>query len=173
MLSWRWYIVGFWGDFMKKNRLFAVILIAVFLMVLLPVGMYFGIAVTNNHIANRVEKQLKNHPLPDDTVFFDSVAIAGKLVGNGNGMQYMGAILVSSDLSEEELFEYYSKSFEYVEIRKQESPKLDFLNTPSYSFELFGDPEHHDHYSITSWGSPEDVGMDWMRGLLNMDLRGH
>lgn len=154
--------------FMKKKSLSVIVIIALLLALS---AVYLGIVVANNSIANRVEKELKAHPLPEDTLLFDSVSIAGKLVGNGNGMQYMGSILVVSDLSEEELYEYYSQSFEYIEVRKQESQKIDFLNTSSYSFELFADPEHYNQYSVTCWGAPKTG--KWIRALLDMDLRGH
>ena len=135
---------------------------------------YAGIVFTNNRIAAKVEKELRTAPLPEDTVLLDSLSIAGKLVGNGNGMQYMGSILVISDLTEEELYDFYSEAFHYIEVRKQETQKIDFLNSSEYSFELFGDPEHHDHYSITYWGSPGDLGMgEFVTTLLDMDLRGH
>lgn len=162
---------------MKKKRVFVIILIVVLLIIVSPVAAYFGIIFTNNGIAKHVEKKLKDYPLPEDTVFLDSVSIAGKLIGNGNGMQYMGSILVVSDLSEEELYTYYSQSFDYIEVRKQESQRIDFINSDysrKYSFELFGDPDHHTHYSVTCWGAPKDVGFgEWMTVLLDMDLRGH
>lgn len=157
---------------MRNKRLF-IILIAL-LIILSPIAGYLSIVVVNNSIANHVEKELKSCPLPEDTIFFGSVSIAGKLVGNGNGMQYMGSILLISHLTEEELYEYYSQSFDYVEVRKQESHSIDFINKSGYSFELFGDPNYHDHYSITCWGSPGDVGLgEFATVLLNMDLRGH
>lgn len=159
---------------MKKKRVFTIILIVVLLISLSPVAVYFGIILANNGIASHVEKELKDYPLPEDTVFLDSVSIAGKLVGNGNGMQYMGSILVVSDLSEEELYAYYSQSFDDIEIRKQETPVIDFLNSQQYRFELYGDSDQHTHYSVTCWGAPKDVGLgEWMTVLLDMDLRGH
>ena len=151
-----------------------IITVVALLIALSPVAAYLGIVCVNNGIAGHVERELKNYPLPEKTIFMDSVSIAGKLVGNGNGMQYMGSILVVSDLTEEELYEYYSQSFNYVEVRKQESQVIDFINVSGYSFELFGDPEHHDHYTVTCWGSPKDIGLgEFATVLLNMDLRGH
>ena len=156
----------------KKVRI--TILMVTSFVILFLIASYFGIMVVNNSIANRVEKELKSYPLPEQTVFLDSVSIAGKLVGNGNGMQYMGSILVVSDRSEEELYEYYSQSFDYVEVRKQESQKIHFINSVDYSFELFADPNHHMHYSITCWGSPKDIGLGESAAVvLNLDLRGH
>ena len=102
-----------------KKKWFFIIPIVALLIALSPIAAYFGIVAANNSIANRVEKELKSYPLPEDTLFLDSVSLAGKLVGNGNGMQYMGSILVISDLTEEELYEYYSQSFGNVEVRKQ------------------------------------------------------
>ena len=157
-----------------KKKWFFIIPIVALLIALSPIAAYFGIVAANNSIANRVEKELKSYPLPEDTIFLDSVSLAGKLVGNGNGMQYMGSILVISDLTEEELYEYYSRSFGNVEVRTQASQAIDFINSSGYNFELFGDPNHHDHYSITSWGSPENIGLGrFTTVLLDMDLRGH
>ncbi len=65
--------------------------------------------VANNDIANEVENTLRETPLPEETELLDSVSMAGKLVGNGNGMQYFGAILLESELSLEELNDYYSE----------------------------------------------------------------
>ena len=163
---------------MKKKWLFVIIPVVALLIALSPVAAYLGIVFVNNGIANHVEKELKNYPLPEETVFMDSISIAGKLVGNGNGMQYMGSILLVSDLTEEELYEYYSQSFSYVEVRKQETQALDFIHNnrgfEPYCFELFSDPAHQDHYSITCWGSPKDVGLErFSTVLVNMDLRGH
>lgn len=155
---------------MKKGLL----IVGLCVLVLLPVLLYGGIVIANNGVADSVERDLKNTPLPQDTVFLDSIALAGKLTGNGNGMQYMGSILVTGDLTEKELYDYYSQTFQYVEVRKQESPKIDFINTDRYSFELFADSEQYDQYSITCWGSPEDYGIGGIASaLLNLDIRGH
>ena len=55
-----------------------------------------------------MEKELCETPLPEKTELIESISRAGKLTGNGNGMQYFGAILIRSDLSLEELDAYYS-----------------------------------------------------------------
>lgn len=161
---------------MKKLLIIGLcLLLAAVLLIGSVVALYIGMVITNDVIAANVERELLKMPLPGDTILMDSVSIAGKLVGNGNGMQYMGSILVISHLSEEELYDYYSEAFDYVEVRKQETQKIDFINSQDYSFELFGDPNHHDHYSVTCWGSPEDVGIGGFLAtvLLNFDLRGH
>ena len=67
-----------------------------------------GIPLANNHYAKQVEKELRETPLPEKTEIIDSVSQTGKLVGNGNGMQYFGAILLKSKLSLNDLEDYYS-----------------------------------------------------------------
>ena len=87
---------------MKKLKLVG-ILAAVVL-----IGGVISIPLINNHTAYKVEKELCETPLPEKTELIESISRAGKLTGNGNGMQYFGAILIRSDLSLEELDAYYS-----------------------------------------------------------------
>jgi len=61
----------------------------------------------NDCIAKKVMEKLISIPLPDRTEFVDGRSIAGNLVGNGNGMQYLGVIELKSELSGDDLREYY------------------------------------------------------------------
>ena len=79
------------------------ITIFICVIVLIPVLFYATISIVNNCIANNIEQQLIALELPENTELSDSISIAAKIFGNGNGMQYFGAILVTSDLSEDEL----------------------------------------------------------------------
>ena len=63
--------------------------------------------IINNNMAEKTADELVDLPLPNNTEFIESIYKAGKLVGNGNGMQYFGAILIKSELSLDELKEYY------------------------------------------------------------------
>ena len=72
------------------------------------IGGVISIPLINNHTAYKVEKALCEIPLPEETELIESLSQAGKLTGNGNGMQYFGAILIRSELSLEELETYYS-----------------------------------------------------------------
>ena len=150
------------------------LLILMIVVIALSSIAYIGIVVTNNAIADRIEKDLVTYPLPTKTEFVDSISIAGRLAGNGNGMQYMGAILVDSDLSEEELEEYYSSEFDYIEVRKQETANIDFIHARNYSFSGFSERNKSSCYSITCWDSNrrEKFG-DFISELLDMDIRGH
>ena len=111
--------------------------ITICVLLLIPVMLYGFVVLKNNAIAKALEQELQTTPLPEDAILLDSVSIAGKLVGNGNGMQYMGSILIATDMSEEELQDFYGKTFENVQIRKQEAPAIDFIDRKGYSFESF------------------------------------
>lgn len=149
----------------------AVLLIIIFAF---PIISYIGIVITNNTIADRIEKDLVAYELPTNTELVDSISIAGKLTGNGNGMQYMGAILVESELGEEELKDYYSTDFDYIEVRKQEVADIDFIHTNNYSFSGFSESNTDSYYSITCWYDDrrEEFG-DFISELLDCDIRGH
>lgn len=160
------------GDDMKiVKRIFSILVI---LLIALPIVSYFGIVVTNNSIANNIEKSLVEYKLPTNTELVDSISIAGKLTGNGNGMQYMGAILVESELNEEELNEYYSLDFEFIEVRKQETAKIDYVHSSNYSFNGFSDAKKEEYYSVTCWDDDrrEKYGK-FISELLDFDIRGH
>lgn len=157
---------------MKKLKIgIAVLLIAI---VVLPIISYLGIVITNNIIADKIEKNLIAYELPANTKLVDSISIAGKLTGNGNGMQYMGAILVDTDLSKEELKEYYGLKFDYIEVREQETADIDFINIGNYSFNDFSSENADSYYSITCWDDNrrEKLG-DFISELLDFDIRGH
>jgi len=148
--------------------------VAVIIVVLLFVLGYREIVHVNNRIAQGLEERLLEFPLPPETELLDSKAIAGKLSGNGSGMQYRGMLLLSSYLSEEELFAHYSELNDgelFVWVYPQKSQNIDeyyddywfeyWDNTkPNWRIELFSD-------SIV--GFEETI----QESILNFDLRGH
>ena len=85
---------------MKKRSIIGILIAAIF------TGIVVLIPLINNQCAYMVEKKLCETPLPEKTEFIESLSRAGKLTGNGNGMQYFGAILIESELSLEELDSY-------------------------------------------------------------------
>ncbi len=150
-----------------------IIVISLIVIIVLPVLSYVGIVITNNCIADQTEKDLVSYQLPANTELVDSISIAGKLTGNGNGMQYVGAILVDSNLSEEELEEYYSSEFDYIEVRKQENAVLDFTHLDC-SFDNFPETSEGTYYSVICWDSNRrEIFGDFICGLLDIDIRGH
>ncbi len=144
--------------------------ILISIIVLLPVILYGSIVIANNCIADKIEQRLVKYDLPENTVLIDSISIAGKLTGNGNGMQYMGSILVESDFSQDELEKYYSSDFDYIEVIKQDSASIDFIHPRNYSFKEFQQEDGKTYYSITCWdGERNRIFSD----LLDFDIRGH
>ena len=146
---------------MKKIKLVG-ILAAVVL-----IGSVISIPLINNHTAYKVEKALCEILLPEETELIESLSQAGKLTGNGNGMQYFGAILIKSELSLEELETYYSdyRSNEWeslVEIQEGQSIKVIEHKALQFSEEI----EDSGYYIVYSWGSGNSL-------LKELDIRAH
>lgn len=127
------------------------------------------IPVVNNWTAKKVEQDLLALSIPEATEVIDSISKAGKITGNGNGMQYFGAILVKSELSIDELNIFYEQ-FRNNEwdciVVNQKQPQIDFFE---YYDELrFSeyDNEKGDFFIIYSWG-------DGISPFDELDLRGH
>ena len=151
------------------KRIFIILLIVI---ISLPITSYVGIVITNNSIADKIEKNLASYELPANTELIDSISVAGKLAGSGNGMQYRGAILVDSDLSKEELKEYYSSEFDYIEVNEQETVNFDFIQNVSFDVDIkSGDKTY---YSIICWDDDRrEMFGDYISELLDFDIRGH
>ena len=146
---------------MKKLKV-----VGILAVVVLIVGS-LSIPLINNHIAYKVEKALCEIPLPEETELIESLSQAGKLTGNGNGMQYFGAILIKSELSLEELETYYSdyrsNEWEYlVEIQKGQSIEVIDHGGLQFSEEI----KDSGYYIVYSWGSGDSL-------LQELDMRGH
>ena len=146
---------------MKKLKLVG-ILAAVVL-----IGGSLSIPLINNNIAYKVEKALCEIPLPEETELIESLSQAGKLTGNGNGMQYFGAILIRSELSLEELDAYYSdyRSNEWeCLVETQERQPIEVIDHGTLQFrEEINDAGY---YIVYSWESENSL-------LKELDIRGH
>lgn len=153
----------------QKNKVrYWIRVIMVFIAVLL---LLFSVVIpiVNNAIALGVENKLKKLPLPPDTERIESISKAGKMVGNGNGMQYFGAILIKSDLSAEELEDHYKdyrKGLFDCRIETQAEADIRAVDG-ELSF------RHKDYvegyYIVYTWGNSPA----WLRDILDTDLRGH
>ena len=140
------------------------------LIVILLIGIPLYINIQNNIIADNTKKELLNTKLPNNTEIVDSISVVGKLTGNGNGMQYFGAILVKTDLSKEELEEHYNpyRNNEYsFLVSKQNTNKIDLIEHGNYQFEKYNEKDKERYFIIYSWGSSKS---DF---LIELDLRGH
>ena len=146
---------------MKK---FIVPIIIVIIAAVLIVGFIVSIPLVNNYSAKNVEKSLTDIALPENTELVESISEAGKLVGNGNGMQYFGAILVKSELSEEELNAYYSEKLDGAVAKEQKTQNIEFLHG-FVSFETELD-ENDNYYIVYCFGSG-------IFPFSELDIRGH
>ena len=140
--------------------------VGILAVVVLIVGS-LSIPLINNHIAYKVEKALCEIPLPEETELIESLSQAGNLTGNGNGMQYFGAILIKSELSLEELDAYYSgyRSNEWeCLVETQEGQNIEVIDhvTLHFTEEIKG----NGYYIVYSWGSGKSL-------LEELDIRGH
>lgn len=146
---------------MKRVKNFVILLIIIIIIVTVSVP------IINNYYAYRIEMQLCETPLPEETEIIDSVSKAGKLVGNGNGMQYFGGILIKSSLSLETLREYYSgfkkDEWSYI-VEHQEGPSVDWIENGTISFSKA--VEGDNYYIVYSWGTGNSL-------LSEIDFRGH
>ena len=129
------------------------------------IGGVISIPLINNYTAYKVERVLCDISLPEEAELIESLSQAGKLTGNGNGMQYFGAILIRSELSLEELDAYYSdyrrNEWEYlVEIQKGQSIEVIDHGGLQFSEEIKGSG----YYIVYSWGSGDSL-------LQELDMR--
>lgn len=152
------------------NRIWLVVLIV---SVLFLGGCPLYITLENNKIAKDTLRKLQEVELPADTEVVDSISIAGKLIGNGNGMQYFGAVLLKTELSEEELnayYELYRENDWSLLVEKQNSAEIEVIDRMGYQFENYGENEGN-FYVLYSWGSAEGYFLGDI--LQEFDIRGH
>ena len=143
---------------MKKSR------ISVLIAIVLLIGFLVSVPAVNNFSAKRVEKELKKIPLPDNTEMIESLSKAGKFAGNGNGMQYFGAILLKSEKSLDELSAYYSQQSDAV-VEAQKTQEIAFLEHDKLSFEATME-DSAEYYIVYSFGSG-------IAPFSQLDIRGH
>ena len=151
---------------MKKTIKYIIIAIII-LIILTPVYIH----IINDMIANTVENNIKIISLPPKTELIDSISVAGKLTGNGNGMQYFGAILINTELSETELENYYStfrKNNWQCLIDMQTAEKINIIEHGIYEFKNFRKEDFEKCYIVYSWGDSPIF-----KSILELDLRGH
>lgn len=139
--------------------------IIVFLVVIvLIVGFIISIPLVNNYSANNVEQELLRIALPDNTEMIESLSIAGKVVGNGNGMQYFGAILIKSEKTLDELSAYYSNKLDGILVKEQKSKEIEFTHGDvSFSSNI---NEEGNYFIVYLFG-------DGIFPFSELDIRGH
>ena len=107
--------------------------------------------------------------MPENTELVDSLSLAGKYTGNGNGMQYLGTLLLKSELSREEIEAHYKERFEYIYVAPQTGSEPEFIRGSGHHFKKFGNDGNY--YCVALWGGY--IENDRLREILDVDLRGH
>lgn len=136
---------------MKKFKIICVITVSVLIFSIL--GFMISIPIVNNDIANKTATSIKEIELPNNTQYIETFSEAGKLIGNGNGMQYIGGILIKSELSLQDLQLYYSQyaknDWECI-VEKQTNKNISFIEHEKVS--LNSDINGDTYYVVYSWG---------------------
>ena len=145
---------------MSRMKKTAIIIAAVLLLVMIVLS--FVISIVNDNTAAGVERELVSLPLPEKTEFVESLSKAGKLVGNGNGMQYYGAMLITSQMPLEELQSYYKQY--NCDVFIQKTSNIDSLRG-NVGFKTDTVPDNA--YRVELWGESPS----WF--FAEFDIRGH
>ena len=155
----------------QKNRLRNVIRVTMVTIALLLLFWALVLPIINNAIALGVENELKDQPLPPNTQLVDSISAAGRFSKASSDILYFGALLVKSDLTEEEMQAYLGESnydkMHNCTVEKQTSATI-LPNKPSFAMDLsFDEFPEGNCYIIYKWGNAPG----WARFLLNSDTR--
>ena len=162
-------IVVFYGNLtdVRKERSMKKLKLVGILAAVVLIGGVISIPLINNYTAYKVERVLCDISLPEEAELIESLSQAGKLTGNGNGMQYFGAILIRSELSLEELDAYYSdyrsNEWEYL-VETQERQPIEVIDHGTLQFTE--EIKDSGYYIVYSWGSGNSL-------LEQLDIRGH
>jgi hypothetical protein len=146
----------------KRGLTCVLVGVVVFVLVGVPVA----VTLVNDAVARSVEAQLLEFQLPDGAELLDSMSQAGKLTGNGNGMQYLGALLIKSDDSAAELRQFYEEVEDESGLQITVTPAQDVRGFHGVDGFL-ADAGIEGTFVVEAWGD----GPGWF--FENFDLRGH
>ena len=146
---------------MKKGTVMLVTLVVLLLIFLL------SIPIVNDNVAKKTAERMKDTQLPNDSEYVESFSAAGKLVGNGNGMQYLGGILIRSEQSLEALKMYYSQfsqnEWEFI-VENQKGRNVSMIEQGTLRLE--SDAEGDNYFIVYTWGDNDTI-------FDALDIRGH
>ena len=146
---------------MKKRIIIIVTIVVLFLVFLL------SIPIVNDNVAKKTAERIKDTQLPNDSEYVESFSAAGKLVGNGNGMQYLGGILIRSEQSLEALKMYYSQfsqnEWEFI-VENQKGRNVSMIEQGTLRLE--SDAEGDNYFIVYTWGDNDTI-------FDALDIRGH
>lgn len=91
--------------------------------------------IINNITLSNFSKQLFSVSLPSDSILIEKKALCGKLIGNGDGMDFLAVMLIKSSKDLDELQEHFSV-IKYKNARSFKGNGLDIV-VQQASFELW------------------------------------
>lgn len=157
-----------------KKRIIGILAVLFALVTLCSLTIF----ICNNAMAKKQADRLLACELPRNARLLDSDSFAGKLSGNGNGMQWTGSILIESDaeLNEDSLYQWVANQIHPDE--SNETIDVSFLDTPDlyghqknrFSGETHGGPYYEIRLCKSSVSGFETSV--WEK-LLNFDFRAH
>lgn len=157
-----------------KKRIIGILAVLFALVTLCSLTIF----ICNNAMAKKQADRLLACELPRNARLLDSDSFAGKLSGNGNGMQWTGSILIESDaeLNEDSLYQWFANQIHPDE--SNETIDVSFLDTPDlyghqknrFSGEADGGPYYEIRLCKSSVSGFETSV--WEK-LLNFDFRAH
>ncbi len=133
-------------------KIFLMIIISIIIFVFILIFIVMAFMKVNDYSAYRVLTELKGVPLPEKTVMVDSTYAAGKMIGNGNGMQFLGDVLIKSELSYEELKDYYN-NYSDTELTVFEKDNITYyFHRKHYELTFKNYPNNSNYYVVYKWG---------------------
>lgn len=150
-----------------KSRVKRVLLAVATAFAVIVIGFPFLCPIVNNISARQVMDSLCDLPLPERTRQVEAVSRAGKLAGSGNGMDFLGVVLLESELTLEELDAYYEQFQENswtCQVAHQEGQRVQLVEHGQLDFKTPVTGENY--YILYTWGNGIEL-------FAAFDLRGH
>lgn len=150
----------------KKIKEYGLKVLVFSLLPILIFSSLFIIPLANNVRLHKQEKVLADIKLPEKTQLIEKQSVCGKLNGNGNGMNYLATILVKSNLSLQDLHDYYS-DYEVIE-QNNTYLESEYLDHASIKYDKLNDiKDFNGYYVILSYQSAD------LESIWEWDIRGH
>ena len=140
-------------------------------LIIIILFIVLGIYCANNFIADGVRKDLLLIPCPAQSSIVDSRSIARKLYGAGNGMQYTGILLITTQGAEETIKKYYQTYYPDCEVKR-----LNLSELKGYFSINENDDGQEIKYVVSLTRQIEDGTIPdtiLFRFLSDIDIRGH
>lgn len=127
-----------------------------------------SVMIFNDCYAGHLFSELSGVPLPDSTQILSYQYLAGKVLGNSNGIQFVVVLLLDTDASADEILARYHEQFPECRLEPYGSSQLSQMlgyekeacHTNQYVLSLVIDEESPGHSRLPF-------------GLLSLDIRAH